>query len=126
MLADLTPGAVGIWLGLGMLAVHFSREWRENRKLSTEDREALRTGYAADVTALREENRKLADDLRQLREDYSRYRRECETENEELRAELIRLRYEIAGLRAAFPSIRDKLPEAQVVQLVKLDRKEKP
>ena len=27
VMQDVTPGAVGIWIAVGMLAVHFIREW---------------------------------------------------------------------------------------------------
>ena len=99
IMAAFTPGAVGIWVGVGMMLIYAIREWRETRKLSAEDRIARRDGYAAQVSALHAENRALAGDMRDLRQEYDHYRELCQRENDQLRAQVIKLEFDLAGLK---------------------------
>lgn len=99
VIQDVTPGAVGIWLAVGMLAIHFIREWRENRKLSADDRIARRNGYEVQVRDLRNENRALIEDLRELRKEYDEHRKLCQQETDQLRNMVMALQDEVQGLK---------------------------
>ena len=99
VMQDVTPGAVGVWIAVGMLAVHFIREWRENRKLSADDRIARREGYETQVRDLRTENRALIEDLRALRKEYDEHRKICQQETDQLRDMLVALQDELQGLK---------------------------
>lgn len=96
---DWTPGAVGIWVLIGMFVIYAIREFRENRKLSASDRQARREGYEKQVQMLMEENRALAGDLTELRSEYDQYRRDCHAENDSLRQMIIRLENDTAGFK---------------------------
>lgn len=96
--ADITPGAVGTWVLVVMLAMYGLREWRETRKLSFEDRLARRDGYARQVEELHSENRALRQDLSRLHEEYDRYRKMCQEENSQLRTQIRRVEDTVAGL----------------------------
>lgn len=93
-----TPGAYGIWSGVLMFAAWWLREWRETRKLSVDDRNARREGYAKQVSLLSAENRSLMADQRALREEYDHYRRTCHEETDQLRQQVVALEGEVAGL----------------------------
>lgn len=99
VLADFTPGAAGIWTLVIMGAAYLAREWRENRKLSAEDRLARREGYEKQVAHLTAENRALAQDMKQLREEYDRYRRLCQEETDQLRQHIISIEHELSGAK---------------------------
>lgn len=94
----LTPGGVGIYLILLLIALRYLKEWRETRKLSSEDRFARREGYAKQVENLQDENRELSKDLRDLREEYDGHRKQCFAETQSLREDLQRKEAEIVGL----------------------------
>lgn len=94
----LTPGGVGIYLILLLIALRYLKEWRETRKLSLDDRLARREGYAKQVENLQNENRALSEDLRELREEYDGHRRQCFAETESLRQDLQRKEQEMVGL----------------------------
>lgn len=95
---DFTPGAAGVWTGVIMFAGWLMREWRETRKLSAEDRQARREGYAKQVELLTTENRGLMADQRALREEYDRYRTLCHAETDQLRDQVVALENRISGL----------------------------
>ncbi len=99
ILAEFTPGAAGIWVGVFMFAGWLLREWRETRKLSADDRIARREGYEKQVQILAAENRALAKGIRDLREEYDTYRGVCQTENDQLRGQVIKLEFDLAGMR---------------------------
>ncbi len=109
---DFTPGAYGIWTLVVLIAGWFMREWRENRKLSIDDRLAKRDGYAKQVATLTAENRDLrqevADVRREAREAVSvaqkeqdEYRRLCQEETDQLRNSLRYAMDELAGIKRA-------------------------
>lgn len=98
LIADVTPGAVGTWVLVAMLAMYGLREWRETRKLSLEDRLARRDGYARQVEMLMDENRSLRGDLSRLHDEYDLYRKMCQEENSQLRQQIRRVEDMIAGL----------------------------
>lgn len=97
-LQAMTPGAYGIYGIFALIALRYLKEWRETRKLSSEDRLARREGYAKQVENLQDENRELSKDLRELREEYDGHRRQCFAETESLRQDLQRKEEEIIGL----------------------------
>lgn len=99
LLKDFTPGAYGVWTGVLMLAAWFAKEWRETRKLSAEDRQARREGYAAQLENLQQENRSLYEDQRKLRKEYDDYRHFCQMETDSLREMLIAVQGELAGYK---------------------------
>lgn len=99
ILSQFTPGAWGIWTGVIMLGGWFLREYRETRKLSSDDREARRTGYAAQVEQLLKENRDLRNEMRDIRDSTSKEHKECRDENTELRALVIKLEDQVTALR---------------------------
>lgn len=94
-----TPGAYGVWTGVLMFAAWGLREWRETRKLSSDDRLARRDGYARQVELLMAENRALTRDVREVREQYDQYRQLCLAENDQLRQAMAALRDELAALK---------------------------
>ncbi len=114
VLKDFTPGAYGIWTGVIMGLIYFLREWRENRKLSTEDKLARRDGYAKQVSMLMGENRKLMNDLATLRREHDTNRKECIKENDELRGMIGHLQEEIEALK-----LQGAKDEFQIAQLKK-------
>lgn len=95
---EFTPGAYGIWSGVLMFAAWWLREWRETRKLSSEDRLARRDGYAKQVETLMGENRNLRDDLVKMEKRHSDYRELCHKETDQLRDQVVHLENKIAGL----------------------------
>lgn len=130
VLKDWAPQAYGIWTLVLMAVVYFAREYRETRKLSSEDRQARREGYTRDVENLRIENRSLRGELRDLNADYGDYRRAhqaefdeyrrlCRDENEQRLQEVRLLEDKVRGLErkidaqsAAIPRVIDaKLKE---------------
>lgn len=94
-----TPGGVGIWLVVIMVAGWMLKEWREYRKLSIEDRNARREGYAHQVEALMKENREQREDMRKLREEYDHHRKICQAETDQLREMIVNLESELQGLK---------------------------
>lgn len=115
--SEFTPGAAGIWAIAAMLIVHFSRHWLATRKLSIEDRVALREGYSAQVTHLTSENRALHTDLSKLRKEYDEYRQLCQTETQQLRDMLRHNEDEISGLKRKI--------DDQAIRITKLLREKK-
>lgn len=98
------PQAYGIWTGVIMFAGWLLRELRETRKLSTEDRQARREGFAHQVEGLQVENRNLRLDLSALRHEYDDYRRLCHHETDELRGQVVELSNELTGLKRRLDS----------------------
>ena len=96
---DWTPSAIGIWCIIAMFTLKFASEIRENRKLSSSDRQARREGFEKTVRLLTEENRLLQKDLSGLRAEYDNYRALCQSENDSLRKQVIDVEYEAAGLK---------------------------
>ncbi len=97
--SDWTPGGVGIWVLVVMVFGYITREIRANRKLSVEDRDALRAGYATQVQNLMTENRALGADMQSLRANHDAYRKQCQTETDQLRGMVINLENEVEGLK---------------------------
>lgn len=93
-----TPGGVGIWFVAMLIAGWMLKEWREYRKLSIEDRNARRDGYARQVEILLGENRALMEDQRKLREEYDHHRKICQAETDQLRTMIIDLEGKVEGL----------------------------
>ena len=84
-----------------MACVYFAREYRETRKLSTEDRLARREGYAKQVEGLLVENRRLRTDLAEFEQRHTEYRRYCEDEHDAHRKMIRDLADEVTGLKRA-------------------------
>lgn len=98
LLEGFTPGAAGIWTLVLMVGAFLAREWRETRKLSSDDKQARREGYAKQVADLQKENRLLRADLRRVETDHDDYRRLCIEENTRLLGLLRSLEDHIVGL----------------------------
>lgn len=96
---DFTPGAAGIWSLVVMFGAFLIREWRETRKLSADDRQARREGYAKQVADLTGENRALRQEIARIRQEHEDYRRLCHRETDQLRRHVIDLENMIAGLQ---------------------------
>lgn len=94
-----TPGGVGIWFVVMLIGGWMLKEWREYRKLSIEDRNARREGYARQVEILLAENRALMEDQRKLREEYDHHRKICQAETDQLRDMIVNLEGEVQGLK---------------------------
>lgn len=95
---DFTPGAYTL-LYLAVLATaYFVREWRETRKLSSEDRLARRDGYAKQVASLQAENRGLRADVADIEKRHDEYRRLCHAETDQLRDQVVMLENRMSGL----------------------------
>lgn len=93
----LTPTATGAWASAFGLFAFLWREIRLDRKLSSEDREARREGYAAQVASLSTENRKLREDLRASDDRHAAYRKLCQEETDQLRDEVRQIKEEFDG-----------------------------
>ena len=106
LLRDFTPGAYGIWTGVLMFAAWWLREWRETRKLSLDDRNARREGYAKQVELLMRENRALGEDIKSLRGQYDDYRVRCEGETDQLRTHIVALENRVTGFRRMFATLQ--------------------
>lgn len=98
-LSKFTPGTYGVWMLVLMAAAHFAREWRLTRKLTSEERQARREGWTAQVEMLQRECRERAEDTRRLRGEYDEYRKLCQVETDQLRDMLQRQEDEISGLK---------------------------
>ena len=94
-----TAGGVGVWVLVLLVAGALLKEWREYRKLSIEDRNARRDGYARQVEILLGENRALMEDQRKLREEYDHHRKICQQETDQLRDMIVNLEGEVQGLK---------------------------
>lgn len=99
VLSEFTPGAYGIWSIFVLVAGFILKEWRETRKLSSEDRLARRDGYAKQVEGLQKENRDLRADMTAAEARHDEYRRLCHGETDALRQNIIRLEGEVAGFK---------------------------
>lgn len=97
--AGFTPGSYGIFGIALMIAAWMAKEWRETRRLSLDDRNARREGYAKQVENLQDENRDLREDQRKLRDEYENYRKLCHNETDSLRALIVELQGDIAGYK---------------------------
>ena len=71
----------------------------DGRKLSMEDREALRAGYTAQVAALTQDNIALRAEVAKTRREADADREDCYKATDSLRTIVTQLREEIAGLR---------------------------
>ena len=112
ILNAFTPGAVGVWTGVLMFSIYLLREWRENRKLSFEDRIARRDGYAKQVEMLMRENRSLMTDLSTFRRELDENRERCDAENQHLHSLIDILRTEVSDLRSK--ALKDELEIAKL------------
>lgn len=99
-----TPTAAAGWTGVVMFATWMTREWRAERKLSLEDRQARREGYAKQVENLQGENRALRSDLMATEKRHTEYRQLCEQETDQLRHELREVRDEMTGIKRQIES----------------------
>jgi len=97
LVSEFTPGAAGVWTVVMMIGVYMAREWRENRKLSSDDRLALREGYTKRVEGLEGENRNLREDLVKLEERHEQYRKQCHQETDALRNRVVDLEDRLTG-----------------------------
>jgi len=96
-LPGITPTAGGAWATAIAVSAWLWREWRVERKMSSEDRLARREGYAAQVASLSDENRKLRGDLMAYDERHASYRRQCQEETDQLREEIRAIKEEFDG-----------------------------
>lgn len=125
-----TPGAAGIWLGLFYFTL---KEWRENRKLSVDDRQAKREGFSKQVELLMKENKDLrasyAQENSALRAElveaekrHDEYRHACQRETNGLRKDVRHLEDELAGMKrtiaAQATSVARTVVEADIVTTV--------
>jgi predicted RNase H-like nuclease (RuvC/YqgF family) len=104
--STVTAGTASGWLLVLLGLIYLNRDRREDQKLtadinklSAEDREALRSGYAAEVSGLRQENRDLRAEMQDDRHDADQRYKLCQQENEQLRKMLVEVRSEIEGLK---------------------------
>lgn len=117
ILREFTPGAVGVWTGVLMFAAWFLKEWRETRKLSAEDRQARREGYAKQVDMLTAENRKLGVDLRDIRQEYDAHRKQCYEETDQLRKMVMRNEDQIEGYKRQVDTLSLELAKIKMGQI---------
>jgi hypothetical protein len=103
-LSKMTPGGAGIWTGVFMFAAYLIREWRESRKMTTEDRQAKREGFSKQVELLQAENRKLREDLVRNENLHDDYRHACQMETDGLRQQVRGLEDEVTGFKRRLDS----------------------
>ena len=99
ILETFTPGAYGVWTGVLMFAGWWLKEWRETRKLSLDDRNARREGYAKQVEELTKENRSLRADLVASEDRHAEYRKACQQETDRLRQDIRGLEDMVTGFK---------------------------
>lgn len=109
IIAEFTPGAVGIWLVVGMLGVYLSREYRLMRGMTPEDRLARRDGFQKQVELLLTENRSLRDEMHGMNENHEKYRQLCHQENDQLRGMLRSNADEIEGLKRKISTLSNEI-----------------
>lgn len=95
-----TAGSYGIWTGVLLFLGYLTKEWRETRKLSADDRLARRDGYAKQVENLQKENRDLRSDVNGLEDRHQKYREWCEAQHDKDRLLIRELRDENDTARA--------------------------
>lgn len=121
-LKQLTPGGVGIWLGVLLFLAWWRREARETRHMSEEEKQARREGFSAQVTLLTTENRALRSDLSALEKKHSDYRSWCEEQHDKDRARATDLQDQITGLNRKLAAMEvgiiDKMPAERVTPLI--------
>lgn len=99
---EWSPQAYGVWTGVMLYGGWLFKGWLETRKLSIQDRQANREGFARQVENLQGENRSLQHDLSSLRREYDEYRKLCHHETDQLRGQVIQLESEMVGMRRKF------------------------
>lgn len=109
----LTITGAGTWTGVSMFAAYLLKEWRETRKLSSEDRLARREGYAKQVANLQVENRDLRADLMASERLHDDYRRLCQMETDQLRSHVRGLEDELAGMKRTLGAYSKHLSESE-------------
>lgn len=97
---------LGILALVGLGVIYLVREWRATRKLTTEERQARREGFAAQVDLLmrelaecRAECRGQLSDQQSLRRENDDFRRLAYQIQEQQRREILDLREEVEGLK---------------------------
>lgn len=108
-LIDLTPAAKGIWTGVIGAAIYLAvtsiKEWRLNRSLSIDDREARRAGFLKQLEYVNRAHHELLADFSRLRTEYDEYRHACHHEQDALRGQIVTLEHELAGFRRRLDSL---------------------
>lgn len=119
---EWTPGAYGIWIfGAGwfiMQAIKVAAEWRATRKLSLEERQANREGFAAQVASLKGEVESLRTENRALRKEYDDHRRICKEETDQLRNDVVHLENRLSGLLRKIADIAIRVTRKEVDESV--------
>lgn len=110
-ITGLTPGGLGIWGILFYLVAWSLKEWRETRKLSSEDRQARREGFQAQAESLMNENRKLREEVHNANANLDDYRKICQIETDQLRALVRTYRDQVEGYKRALLQYVDTIPE---------------
>lgn len=98
-LSGMTPGGVGIWTGVLAFLTYWGKQYVEERKLSSADRQARREGFEAQVTLLMGENRALRAEITADRKAHADYRMLCHQETDQLRQQIILLEDKVAGYK---------------------------
>lgn len=93
-----TPSTLPIWLIAVMVGEWWFRNRRADRKLSNEDRQANREGFAAQVKAVTDENKYLRDAIIASERELVNSRRLCREENDQLRDEVMQIERRVSGL----------------------------
>jgi len=96
--STVTAGTASGWLLVLLAVIYINRDRREDRKLSTGDREALRAGFAQEVADLRKENREQRDEMQAIRHAADDARKLCQQENDQLRDEIVLLEQRFSGV----------------------------
>lgn len=104
-ISEFTPGAMLLAYMAAIVTFHYWKSWREDKKLSQDDRQAKREGFARQteilmrqIGDLNAENRLLRADLLQNEQTHSEYRRQCQAETEQLRNEIVGMQQQMAGV----------------------------
>lgn len=103
-MSEMTPGGVGIWTGVLAFLTYWGKQYIEERKLTSADRQARREGFEAQVTLLMNENRALREEMNRDRKAHSDYRQLCHQETDQLRAQVLLLQDEINGYKRRLDS----------------------
>lgn len=114
------PQAYGIWGIFLLVASYMLNGWLQSRKLSIEDRQANREGFARQVEFLQrqlrdsdDESRRARTELVDMRErlqqrdrEHDEYRKLCQAETDQLRKQILDLEDDAAGMRRQFDQLQ--------------------
>lgn len=122
-LGDVQFGTASGWTLVMLAVLYYLRERREDakvdvelKKLSSDDREALRAGFSKQVADLTAENRAQREEMQAIRVAADEARRLCQRENDQLRDEVMGLETKVAGLMRILADVAIRAARGEIDQ----------